>query len=82
MKQKLQKEFSTTDLALCATLCCLGYEIKEIDNTDPRRVNFTILADEKIDDLIRKFHAHELKVDALSFFNYLKEVKTRIYNYR
>lgn len=70
--------FEFQDLALCAALCCVGYQIEKIERTG-QRATFFIAKDEKTDELIEKFWAHQLKLDVLGFFNSLKEIKTRIY---
>lgn len=70
----------SSDLALISAVCCYGYQIESIEKQNPNRAIFTIKKDAKLDDLIRTYFSHELKVDPLSFFNYLKEIKTQIYN--
>lgn len=79
LNQKIKTDyFQTPDLALCAALCCLDYQIEKIEKTGQRAI-FFITKDEKIDEFIKNFWAHQLKVDALGFFNSIKEIKTRIY---
>ena len=72
--------FKTADLALCSTLCCYGYQIEAINRSNPSKAIFSIKRDGQLDKLIQSYFAHELKVEPLSFFNFLKEIKTRIYN--
>ncbi len=69
----------TPDLSLCAALCCLGYQIEKIER-EGQKAFFSIIKDDKIDEVIGKFWTHQLKVDPLSYFNFLKETKTRIYS--
>lgn len=69
----------SSDLALCVTLCCFGYQIESMNRQDQKAI-FSIRKDNKLDNLIQKYWAHELGVDPLSYFNFLKEIKTRIYN--
>ncbi len=83
MTQKILKEedyFESPDLSLCATLCCFGYGIECINRQNPQKAIFLIKKDEQLDDLLKKYWAHQLKVDPLVFFNFLKEIKARIYN--
>lgn len=82
MKKELQEKllFRSSDISLCSALCCFGYTIDKIERQDNGRAIFLMKKDEKIDGLIKQYFDHELKVDALSFFNYLKEIKTQIYN--
>ena len=71
--------FQTPDLALCAALCCFGYQIERIEKNG-QRAFFSIIKDEKIDELINKFWGHQLKIDPLKYFNSTKEIKARIFN--
>lgn len=68
-----------TDLNLCATLCYFGYIIDSINKSNSSKVIFEIKRDEKIDELIRKFWAHKLKVEPLRYLNLVKEIKSQIY---
>lgn len=72
--------FKSPDICLCATLCCYGYQVEAIDKQNPAKVVFLVERNEELDKLIRQYFVHKLRVEPLSFFNYLKELKTRIYN--
>ena len=74
--------FESPDLALCATLCCFGYRIETINRNqhNPQKAVFLIKRDKQLDDLIQKYWTHQLKVEPMSFFNFLKEIKARIYS--
>ncbi len=72
--------FKSSDIALCSALCCYGYQIEAVDKQNPAKVVFLIKRNNQLDDLIRQYFIHELTVEPLSFFNSLKEIKTRIYN--
>lgn len=83
MKGKSSQEknyLKSPDIALCSALCCYGYQIEAIDKQNPSRAVFSIKRDEQLDNLIQLYFTHQLKVEPLSFFNFLKEIKTRIYN--
>jgi hypothetical protein len=82
MKQILQEKdyFKTSDIALCSALCCLGYSVDALDKSNPSKAIFWIKRDEQLDYLIRLYFSYQLKVEPISFFNYLKTIKTRIYN--
>ena len=81
MNHELQEEYlKSSDISLISAACCHGYQILNIEKQNPKRAVFVIKKDSKLDDLIRSYFSHELKVDPLSFFNYLKEIKTQIYN--
>jgi len=82
MNKILQEKdyFKSSDICLCATLCCYGYQIEAIDKQNPVKVIFLIKRNEQLDDLMGQYFTHQLRVEPLSFFNFLKEIKTRIYN--
>ena len=83
MSKKLQEDLfltKTTDISLCATLCCLGYQIKEMEKEPTGRAIFSFERDDKLGKVIRQYFSHELKVEPSSYFNFLKEIKTQIYN--
>lgn len=82
MSKILQEKdfFKSSDITLCSTLCCYGYQIETIDKQNPSKAVFLIKKDEQLDNLIQLYFTHQLKVEPLSFFNFLKEIKTRIYN--
>lgn len=72
--------FKSSDLCLCSALCCYGYNIEAIDKQNPNKAIFLIKRDEELDNLIQQYFTHQLKTEPLAFFNFLKEIKTRIYN--
>lgn len=72
--------YRTSDLALCAALCVLGYRVEAIDKRNPSRALFLILRDKKLNILIQRYFSHQLQVEPVSYFNSLKELKTRIYH--
>lgn len=83
MTKKIIKQndyFQSSDLPLCATLCCFNYQIEDIDTQNPQKVIFIIRKDKQINDLIQQFWTHRLKVEPMSFFNSLKTLKARIYS--
>lgn len=83
MSKILQEKdfFKTSDIALGSALCCYGYQIEAVNRQNPsNKAVFLIKRDEQLDNLIRLYFTHQLKVEPLSFFNFLKEIKTRIYN--
>jgi sugar diacid utilization regulator len=83
MSQKLQEDsfaIKTSDISLCSTLCCLGYQIKEIEKEPTGRAIFSFEKSEKLAKTIKQYFAHQLKVEPSAYFNFLKEIKTQIYN--
>lgn len=82
MEKILQEEdfYKTSDIALCSALSCVGYQIEAIDRQNPAKVVFLIKRNEQLDELIKQYFTHQLRCEPLAFFNFLKELKTRIYN--
>lgn len=74
------KKFKTSDLALCAALCCLNYRIENFEKVGTK-VTFVITDSNDLAKNVNEFWSHQLKVDPLLYFNCLKEIKTRIYNH-
>ena len=72
--------YKSTDIALVSALSCYGYQIEAIDKQNPNKAIFLIKRNEELDNLIQRYFTHQLQVEPLMFFNYLREAKTRIYN--
>ena len=68
----------SNDICLISVLHSLGYQIEKIEK-DGQKAIFIIVKDERTDEIIKKFWAHQLKTDPLGFYSSLKEIKTRIY---
>lgn len=77
---KMKNEFfETSDMALCAALCCLGYTLDCVDKTTPTRAIFVISREDGLDEAIQHYWSHTLSVDPMAYFGALKELKTRLY---
>lgn len=72
--------FRTTDICLASALCSGGYQIEAIEKGDSSKSIFYIKRDRYLDETLRLYFTHQLKVEPLNFFNFLKEIKTRIYH--
>ena len=72
--------YKSSDISLISAICCYGYQVEALDKQNPLKVLFLIKRDSGLDDLIKQYFTHQLKVEPASFFNHLKEIKTRIYN--
>lgn len=72
--------FQSSEIALCAALCFHGYHIDSVDKKNPSKAIFLIKRDKQLDDLIQKYWTHQLQVEPMSYFNFLKELKARIYS--
>lgn len=72
--------FESSDISLITALCCYGYRIEAIKRpVHGDRATFVVPRERGLDKLTQGFWAHELLVDPLLYFNYLKEIKTRLY---
>ena len=72
--------YKSSDMILCAVLCCYGYQVDSIDKQNPSKVIFLIKRDDQLDDLIQQYFTQQLSVEPTIFANYIKNLKTRIYN--
>ncbi len=81
MKTSIKNDYyKSSDLSLCATLCCYGYQIESIDKQNPSKAIFLIKKDKKLDNLIQKYFMQQLRVEPTAFASCIKNIKTRIYN--
>lgn len=82
MKQEIDNSiYRTSDLSLASALLTLGYHIQDIERGAlTSRATFVINRDSELDNLIQLYFVGQLKVEPLSFFNNLKNIKTRVYN--
>lgn len=76
----MNNKYKTTDLPLCAVLCCLGYQFINIDRSNPSKVVFEFKQDERIEQIINEYWSKAIKIEPLDFFNQLKALKARIYS--
>lgn len=72
------ESFESSDLSLVAALCCFGAVIESVDRSAPRAV-FFIRREKGLDQLVQAFFSHSLTIDPLTYFNALKEAKSRLY---
>lgn len=75
-----KNHFSTSDIALCAGLCSYGYTVEAIDKHNLSKIHFLIKRDKSLDEVIQRYFSNQLMVDAMSYFNVLKAIKTRMYH--
>lgn len=79
MHEHENNSFESSDLSLVAALCCFGAVIESVDRSAPRAV-FYIRRENGLGQLVQAFHAHSLQVEPLTYFNALKEAKSRLYS--
>ncbi len=74
----MNKEYFTRDLGL-ATSLSLYFPILKINKSNPKKAEFIFIKNDEVIRLVDCFWQNNLKIDALTFFNQLKIVKTRLY---
>lgn len=72
--------FSTYDLGACAGLISAGYTLLQIDKTKGVKALFLFENSDEIIESAQQYWRGELQVDALTYFNALKNIKNQLYS--
>ena len=80
MKITMNQNFSTYDLGLATVLITLGYELLELDRTNPKKVRFVFKEGKDIEKVMIDYFNDKIKLPALTLFNNQKNLKNRIYS--
>ena len=75
-----QNFFQTYDLGCAGALVSAGYHLKNLDKSQPRKAQFLFVKEESIEQSVEDYFSGNFQVDALAFFNALKNLKNRIYS--
>jgi len=75
-----QNGFSTFDLGLATVLITLGYDLLDLDKSNPKKVRFVFRRERNIEQVLIDYFNDEIKLPALSLFNNQKNLKNRIYS--
>jgi hypothetical protein len=70
--------FYTHDLGL-ATAISIYFPLEAIDRSNPAKAEFLFKKEEGFDQIIEAFWQRQLQIDALTYFNQLKIIKSRLY---
>lgn len=70
--------YVTSDLALATTIS-LQFPIQDIDRSNPRKAVFVFLRSHELEDLVEGYFRNELKISPQTFFNQLRDIKSRLY---
>ena len=70
--------YTTTDMALAATLMTLSIEIVSIER-DWTKATFHFKNTERLKELLRNYFNNKIMVNPITFFWNIKWLKTRIY---
>ena len=73
-------EYSTSDLALACAIT-LYYPCERVNPADRSRVFFVFRKSKKLDTLLSDYWAGKMRIEPSAYFNQLKALKTRIYNF-
>jgi len=76
----MNQNFSTYDLGLATVLITLGYELLELDRTNPKKVRFVFKEEKEIEKVMIDYFNDKIKLPALTLFNNQKNLKNRIYS--
>lgn len=74
------KIFSSYDLGASSALVSLGYKLIKIDKGQGAKALFLFEWSEDLVESAQQYWNDELQMSALSYFNALKTVKTRLYS--
>lgn len=74
------KMFLTFDLGLATCLVSLGYELWNLDKTNPKKVQFIFKRADDIDMVVNDYWQDNLKINARTLFDNQKMLKNRIYS--
>ena len=70
--------YVTSDLALATTIS-LQFPIQDIDRSNPRKAVFVFLRSPELETLVEGYFRNELKISPQTFFNQLRDIKSRLY---
>lgn len=71
--------FSTSDLNLASTLDALGYQLLELDRSQPQRVRFLFARTRGIENVINDYWGDKIKLPPQQLFAAQKKLKNRLY---
>lgn len=72
--------WTTYDLGVSAALTCAGFELLEVEKSNPRKALFVFRRADGIDDVADQYFADRLELKARAFFDAIKALKNRLYS--
>jgi len=75
-----KQTYETYDLGCASALITAGGNLIELDRTDYRRVGFVFVCSFDLESSLDDFWKNKLQVDARTYFENTKMLKTRIYS--
>lgn len=76
----LQNPFSTYDLGAAAGLVCSGHALTCVDKNHGPKALFLFENSDEIIEAAQTYWRGEMRVDALTYFNTLKNIKNQLYS--
>lgn len=74
-----ESEYKTSDLGLAAALNACGFRSINIDRSNPQRAVFIFPISKDLEDAVDSFWKDELQLNARTYFDSIKSVKSRMY---
>jgi len=75
-----QNNFYTFDLGLATALVTMGYELLELDRSNPKKVRFEFKRERNIEQVMADYFDDKIKLPVQTLFNNQKNLKNRIYS--
>ena len=72
-------QFQNFDLGLSAALISIGYELESLDKSNLRRVQFNFVTNDNLAKAVRDYFSDKLDVNARTYFDNIKLLKSMIY---
>lgn len=81
MRASNEQLTDTQDMGLSVALICAGYELVDLESQAAgKRVTFRFKTMSGIDQVAQNYWAGKLSVDAKTYWNETKNLKTRLYS--
>lgn len=80
MKINYYDQYSANDLALVAVLVYLGFAVERLEKDARGKATFFFYRNPKLDQAIQDYWSGDISVEPRSYFDAIKQIKTRIYS--
>ena len=74
------EKFITFDMGLASSLITLGYNLWDVDKTDPKKSKFIFRRDKHTDKMVSDYWQNKLLLPARSLLENQKMLKNRLYS--
>lgn len=74
------EQYQTTDIGSATALVSIGYSLVSLDKSNPRRALFVFDDSNDLQARLKDYWSGSLSVDAKTYFETYKWLKSRIYN--